>query len=83
LGSKCHITFDISSEITLINEDLIPELSPEPKIKSGQKLKLVRVTGTSTISQYVIVPLIFDTDLGPVKMIVEAYIVPKMNAPFI
>jgi hypothetical protein len=37
----------------------------------------------NTISQYVIVPLIFDTDLGPVKMTVEAYIVPKMNAPFI
>jgi hypothetical protein len=82
-GSKRRITFDTGSEITLINEDLIPELSPVPKIKSGQKLKLVQVTGNSTISQYVIVPLIFDTDLGPVKMTVEAYIVPKMNAPFI
>jgi hypothetical protein len=83
LGSKHRITFDTGLEITLINEDLIPELSPVPKIKSGQKLKLVQVTGNSTISRYVIVPLIFDTDLGPVKMTVEAYIVPKMNAPFI
>jgi hypothetical protein len=83
LGVKRRITFDTGSEITLINEDLIPELSPVPKIKSGQKLKLVQVTGNSTISRYVIIPLIFDTDLGPVKMTVEAYIVPKMNAPFI
>jgi hypothetical protein len=83
LGVKHRITFDTGSEITLINEDLILELSPVPKIKSGQKLKLVQVTGNSTISQYVIVPLIFDTDLGPIKMTVEAYIVPKMNAPFI
>jgi hypothetical protein len=56
LGSKRHITFDTGSEITLINEDLILELSPVPKVKSGQKLKLVQVTRNSTISQYVIVP---------------------------
>jgi hypothetical protein len=56
---------------------------PIPKIKSGQNLKLVQVTRNSIISWYVIVPLIFDTDFRPVKMTVEAYIVPKMNVPFI
>jgi hypothetical protein len=49
LGSKHRITFDTGSEITFINEDLIPKWSPVPKIKSGQKLKLVQVTGNSTI----------------------------------
>ncbi|KAG9082555.1 hypothetical protein FS749_006770 [Ceratobasidium sp. UAMH 11750] len=82
-GSKRPLTFDSGSEITLIDEGIINELDPPPRIKTGQKLKLIQVTGNSTISRYVVVPLFFETKEGPVEMIVEAYVVPKMNAPFI
>ncbi|KAB5587895.1 Retrovirus-related Pol polyprotein [Ceratobasidium theobromae] len=82
-GPKRRITFDTGSEITLINEELIGNLNPPPRIKLGQKLQLVQVTGNSTICRYVTLPLIFDTDQGIVKMNVEAYVVPKMNTPFI
>ena len=82
-GPKCCITFDTGSEITLVNEDLLKELSPPPRIRIGQKLKLVQVTGDSTISRYVTLPIIFETAEGPVKILVEAYVVPKMNTPFI
>ncbi|KAB5587726.1 hypothetical protein CTheo_8833 [Ceratobasidium theobromae] len=63
-GPKQDVTFNSGSEITLINERLLKTLKPEPRIKTGQHLKLIQVT-------------------GPVKMLVKAYVVPKMNTPFI
>ncbi|KAB5587577.1 hypothetical protein CTheo_8984 [Ceratobasidium theobromae] len=82
-GHKQDITFDSGSEITLINEKLLKELEPQPRVKTGQRLKLIQVTGTSFLKNFVIIPLIFETPQGPVKMVVEAYVVPKMNTPFI
>ncbi|KDN39703.1 hypothetical protein RSAG8_08621, partial [Rhizoctonia solani AG-8 WAC10335] len=66
VGSKKRITFDSGSEITLINESLLKTLDPPPRVRIGQKLRLIQVTNS-----------------GPVKMIVEAYVVPDMNTPFI
>ncbi|QRW19822.1 Retrovirus-related Pol polyprotein from transposon [Rhizoctonia solani] len=82
-GPKKRITFDSGSEITLINKTLLKSLDPPPKVRTGQKLRLIQVTSNSSLSQYVTVPLVFETDNGPVCMIVEAYIVPNMNTPFI
>ncbi|KAB5587835.1 hypothetical protein CTheo_8722 [Ceratobasidium theobromae] len=82
-GHKQDITFYSGSEITLINEKLLKELEPQPRVKIGQHIKLIQVTGTSFLQNFVIVPLIFETKQGPVKMVVEAYVVPKMNTPFI
>ncbi|QRW26688.1 Retrovirus-related Pol polyprotein from transposon [Rhizoctonia solani] len=82
-GPKKRITFDSGSEITLINESILKTLDPSPRVRIGQKLKLIQVTGNSSLSQYISLPIIFDTEQGLVKMIVEAYIVPNMNTPFI
>ncbi|KDN35641.1 hypothetical protein RSAG8_11436, partial [Rhizoctonia solani AG-8 WAC10335] len=83
IGPKKRITFDSGSEITLINESLLKTLEPPPRVRIGQKLRLIQVTSNSSLSQYITVPLIFDTNEGLVKMTVEAYIVPDMNTPFI
>ncbi|KEP44964.1 hypothetical protein V565_338990, partial [Rhizoctonia solani 123E] len=83
LGPKKRITFDSGSEITLINESLLKTLEPPPRVRIGQRLRLIQVTSNSSLSQYITVPLIFDTNEGLVKMTVEAYVVPDMNTPFI
>ncbi|EUC60419.1 hypothetical protein RSOL_341640, partial [Rhizoctonia solani AG-3 Rhs1AP] len=83
VGPKKRITFDSGSEITLINESLLKTLDPPPRVRIGQKLRLIQVTSNSSLSQYITVPLIFDTESGLVKMTVEAYVVPAMNTPFI
>ncbi|KAB5588054.1 Transposon Tf2-1 polyprotein [Ceratobasidium theobromae] len=82
-GLKQDITFDSGSEITLINKKLLKDLKPQPHVKTGQHLKLIQVTRTSFLKYFVIVLLIFETQQGPVQMVVEAYVVPRMNTPFI
>ena len=54
-----------------------------PKVKTGQKINLVQVTGSCKISGYVTVPLYFDSDSGPVLIEVEAYVVKGMTTPII
>ena len=54
-----------------------------PKIKLGQKINLIQVTGKATISGYVSLDLHFHTEEGPVRMNVEAYVVKGMSTPFI
>ena len=54
-----------------------------PKIRTGQRIKLVQVTGNASITGYVDLDLYFETDEGPVLTKVEAYIVKGMSAPFI
>ena len=54
-----------------------------PKIKKGQKINLVQVTGKASISGYVEPDLYFHTKEGPVKIKVEAYVVKGMTTPLI
>ena len=54
-----------------------------PRVKTGQKINLIQVTGTSKISGYVNVPIFFDSDTGPVQIDVEAYVVKGMATPII
>jgi len=54
-----------------------------PKVKQGQRINLVQVTGNTSISEYVEIDLYFHTPGGPVKINVEAYVVKGMTSPFI
>jgi hypothetical protein len=77
------ILVDTGSDITLISYSVCMSLKPKPKIKTGQKVKLLQVTGMSTITGFIQLTLYFDTVDGPVSMPVEAYVVKGMNSDFI
>ncbi|KIJ51115.1 hypothetical protein M422DRAFT_44300 [Sphaerobolus stellatus SS14] len=78
-----NLTADSGSDITLISQQALTNMKNSPKVKTGQRINLVQVTGTSKISGYVNLPLIFETDKGPVQIEVEAYVVKGMTAPLI
>ena len=77
------IIIDSRSDITLISAKTLEGLSGGPKMKEGQKINLVQVTGKASISGYVELDLYFNTKDGPVKIKVEAYIVKGMTTPLI
>jgi hypothetical protein len=77
------VTIDSGSDITLISEKCLSTLSNPPKVRSGQRVNLVQVTGKSSISGYIVTPLIFYTSEGPVEISIEAYVVKGMSVPFI
>ncbi|KAG8793311.1 hypothetical protein FRC12_003102 [Ceratobasidium sp. 428] len=82
-GKPFDITFDSGSDITLISLAKYNSLYPKPSKKKGRGIKIVQVTGKSFVNNFIIVPLLFDTPLGPVEMLVEAYIVNQMSTGFI
>ena len=57
----------------MISEKHLNSMSNPPKIKTGQKVNLVQVTGKSTIHGYVLIPITFQTTQGPVEITVEAW----------
>jgi hypothetical protein len=71
------------SDITLISQETLEGLLTKPKIRAGQKINLIQVTRTSSISGFATLDLFFKTGEGPVKMNVEAYIIKGMSTPFI
>ena len=77
------IIINSRSDITLISEKALGSLSEAPKIKKGQKINLVQVTGKASISGYVKLELYFCTKEGPVKIKVEAYVAKGMTTPLI
>jgi transposase InsO family protein len=83
-GKNCQsLIADSGSDITLISQDTLKEMNKPLKVKSGQKINLVQVTGSSKISGYVNLPIYFDTKEGPVLIEVEAYVVKGMTTPLI
>jgi hypothetical protein len=78
-----RVIIDSGSDITLISQKALDNLLHPPKIKAGQNIKLVQVTGKSSLTGFVTLDLYFHTDEGPVKLNVEAYVVKGMTAPFI
>jgi len=54
-----------------------------PKVRQGQKINLVQVTGNASISGYIEVDIYFHTPDGMVKINVKAYVVKGMASPFI
>ena len=53
------------------------------KLKQGQRINLVQVTGNASISGYIDIDLYFHSPDGPGKINVEAYVVKGMSTPFI
>lgn len=83
-GQNClDIIADSGSDITLISHKALTKMSPSLKIRQGQRVNLVQVMGSSTISGFVTIPLFFKTNDGPVCIVVEAYVVKGMSTPFI
>src|SRR3979490_325976 len=78
-----NLVADSGSDITLISQGALSQMDNPPKIRTGQKVNLIQVTGTSKISGYVSLPIIFETDSGPVQIDVEAYVVKGMTTPVI
>jgi hypothetical protein len=83
MENRSDIIIDFGSDITLITAKTLEGLSGGPKMKEGQKINLVQVTGKASISGYVELDLYFNTKDGPVKIKVEAYIVKGMTTPLI
>ena len=77
------VIVDSGSDITLISESALEALKTKPKVKKGQKIDLIQVTGSTTISGYATLDLIFHMDDGLIKIVVEAYVVKGMTMPFI
>jgi len=77
------VIVDSGSDITLISFKSLLEMQNPPKIRQGQRINLVQVTGNTSISEYVEIDLYFHTPGGPVKINVEAYVVKGMTSPFI
>ncbi|QRV83884.1 Ty3/Gypsy polyprotein/retrotransposon [Ceratobasidium sp. AG-Ba] len=78
-----EINVDSGSDITLISHKCLTSLLNPPKEKTGQRINLIQVTGKTSITGYVTLPLTFFTKQGPVQMTVEAYVVKGMKVPFI
>ncbi|KAK1215716.1 hypothetical protein PQX77_021659 [Marasmius sp. AFHP31] len=74
---------DSGSDITLISQSALNSLALEPRVKNGQRVKLIQVTGSSTISGFLTIDLYFHTKQGPVKINVDMYVVNGMSMPFI
>lgn len=81
--NQSKVVIDSGADITLISHALHSQLKDSPRIKMGQKINLIQVTGTSTISGFITLPIYFDTNQGPIELLVEAYVVKGMTTPFI
>jgi hypothetical protein len=62
---------------------VLSSIDPKPKVKTGQKINLMQVTGNASISGFVQLTIYFETQQGPIAMPIEAYVVKGMNADFI
>ena len=73
---------DSGAAPTLISHTFLKSLkNSKPRARTGQKLKLIQLTGTAKCSEYVRLNLYFRSQLGPVCLKgVEAYVVKGMEA---
>jgi selenophosphate synthase len=78
-----ELVIDSGSDITLISEAYLKKLDSPPKVRTGQRINLVQLTGATAITGYVNLPVFFHTMEGTVRMDVEAYVVKGMTAPAI
>ena len=82
-GKPISVIIDSGSDITLISQKTLDQMLKAPKVRLGQRIKLIQVTGKAVITGYVILDLVFRTPEGPVQLNVEAYVVKGMSAEFI
>lgn len=80
---QATIIIDSGSDITLISEKTLREILSSPKVRKGQRIQLIQVTGKTIIDGYVRLTLSFDTSEGQVELEVEAYVVKNMTSSFI
>ena len=77
------VIIDSGADITLISLKTLNSIKPTPKVRTGQRVNLIQVTGSSTISGFVSLPIFMDTEEGPIEVLLEAYVVKGMTTPFI
>jgi hypothetical protein len=82
-SNSTKVIVDSGSDITLSVFKSLLKMQNPPKIRQGQRINLVQVTGNASISGYFEIDLYFHTPEGPVKINVEAYVVKGMTSPFI
>jgi len=82
-SNSTKVIVDSGYDITLILFKSLLKMQNPLKIRQGQRINLVQVTGNTSISGYIEVDLYFHTPDGPVKINVEAYVVKGMTSPFI
>lgn len=82
-SSMTDIIIDSGSDITLISEKALAAIKLPPKVKAGQRISLIQVTGKTKISGFVDLDITFYPKEGPTTLSVEAYVVKGMTAPFI
>lgn len=82
-GVRTTMIIDSGSDITLISEKTLKAILPGAKVRKGQRIQLIQVTGKTVIDGYVTLVLDFETDNGIVEFEVEAYVVKNMTSPFI
>ena len=78
-----HLNGFVPHCITLISEKVVERMTIQPKIRTGQRINLIQVTGNTVITGYIALNLYFETEEGPVLIRVEAYVVKGMSTPFI
>ena len=77
------VIIDSGSDITLISQKTLDQMLKAQKVRLGQWIKLIQVTGKAVITGYIILDLVFRTPEGPVQLNVEAYIVKETSVEFI
>ena len=55
---------DSGADITLISDKTLKQMEAPPKIKNGLPIQVVEITGGTTITGYVTLPIFIDTDKG-------------------
>ncbi|KAJ4463950.1 hypothetical protein C8R41DRAFT_927171 [Lentinula lateritia] len=80
---EMKLIVDSGADTTLISQAALDALLSKPKVKGGQHVSLLQVTGKASISGFVDLNLYFHTPQGPVKLMVEAYVVNGMTTPFL
>ncbi len=68
------IIIDSGSDITLISQRTLEQMLKPPKVRTGQRINLIQVTGKALISGICYIRLILRTAEGLVKMKIEAYV---------
>ncbi len=78
-----NIIADSGADITLVSQEVLKKMKDPPRIKTGQPLNLVQVTGNAELKGFVTFPIFIDTDQGPVELSLDAYVVKGMTAPLL
>jgi hypothetical protein len=78
-----EILFDTGATVSLISEYLYSHIPNRPKPKKGVQTKLITVTGSAEMDNYVTLPIYFKTEQGPVELVLELYIIQNMEIPLI